>query len=61
MYNFLQRYIQLYNELGIKTLFINDILFYEYSKMIIPIGPIKFDYVLNKEDLHNIFRYFLTL
>ena len=45
-----ERYIEFYNRLGIKTKLLDKILWREYQRMVIPVGPIKFDYLIKKDE-----------
>jgi hypothetical protein len=53
---FVDRYRELYENLGIKFIVYKGIIWKEYQKMIIPIGPIKIDYSISEED----YKYLLS-
>ncbi len=58
MFKNIKVYSEYYNELGIKTIIIDGILFREYQKMIIPVGPVKFNYQIYKEQERFLFKFF---
>jgi len=43
-------FAELYEELGVKFEIVNSILWRKYNGMIIPLGPAKLDYSINKEE-----------
>lgn len=60
MFNSIQRYIKFYENSGTKTILVNNNLFREYQKMIIPIGPVKLDYSISKDDAKYLLSKFTT-
>jgi hypothetical protein len=54
----IKRYESFYAKLNKPTLLYKNILWTEYQKMIVPVGPVKFDYVITKEDFKNIALFF---
>lgn len=50
MFMNIERYIELYDRLGIKTKVVNNIVWREYQRMVVPVGPVNFEYVITKEE-----------
>jgi hypothetical protein len=50
MNDFINRYLELYKKLGVNFIFYKDIIWREYQKMIIPVGPVKLNYSISKND-----------
>ena len=50
MFRNLERYIEFFYKSGIKTKVVNNILWREYQRMAVPIGPVKFNYRISKEE-----------
>lgn len=51
-----KRFCELYERLGVKYEFLRDILWLEYNRMIVPLGPVKFDYSISRDEA----RYLLS-
>lgn len=49
MFRNLERYIEFFDRLGIKTIVVDNVLWREYQRMVVPVGPAKFDYIISKE------------
>lgn len=50
MFRNLERYIELYNRLGVKTKVVNNILWREYQRMVVPVGPVSLNYDISKKE-----------
>ncbi len=51
MNNFTNRFAEYYDLAKIKYVVINDVIWYVYQKTLIPLGPVKFGYTLQKEEI----------
>jgi hypothetical protein len=51
MNNCTNRFAEYYDLAKIKYVVINDIIWYVYQKTVIPLGPVKFGYTLQKEEI----------
>jgi hypothetical protein len=56
MFRFTERFAELYNRLGIKYEVINGVLWTEYQRMVVPLGPAMFDYTISEDNA----RYLLS-
>jgi len=56
MFSGLERFRELYEHLGVKYEILKDILWLEYNRMIVPQGPVKFDYSISRDEA----RYLLS-
>jgi hypothetical protein len=50
MFKFVEKFAELYNRLGIRFEKVNGILWREYQRMVIPIGPAILDYTILKDE-----------
>jgi len=47
MFKFTERFAELYGRLGVKFEIMNGILWREYQRMVVPLGPAMFDYTIS--------------
>jgi hypothetical protein len=58
MYKFVKRFAELYEMLEERYIIYREILWKEYQRMIIPVGPIKFSYFLTKNEAKELLSFF---
>jgi hypothetical protein len=58
MFNLTQRYKDLFQKLGYKTILLNGILWKEYQKMVVPVGPVNKNYFISVREQEDLLRYF---
>lgn len=45
----LERYAEYYNRRGVHFEIVRDTLWVEYNRMVVPVGPVKFNYTISKD------------
>jgi len=58
MFKFTERFAELYCRLGVKLEIMNGILWREYQRMVLPLGPATFDYTILEDEARSLLSKF---